>query len=280
MAHPSEICEIAIKKFENLPKTGKPTQDEWTILAAVILYDKSANSLKVVSLGTGTKSLPKTKYCKNGLILNDSHAEVIAKRAFQKYLFSELRKDDGIFTFNQETVQFEVKEDLSFHFYTSHVPCGDACIIPEKDESYSEEPVSKKPKVDEIYTGAKLLSEKSDKMSQDIGAVRLKPGKGIRTLSMSCSDKLAKWNVLGVQGSLLSSLISKPIILESINLSCDFEHEAIERAIWKRFNSQEFDVSHPLIRKGFELEIDFEFCFDKDKNPCPNTIAWADVQER
>uniref|UniRef100_T1GLJ6 tRNA-specific adenosine deaminase 1 n=1 Tax=Megaselia scalaris TaxID=36166 RepID=T1GLJ6_MEGSC len=261
MTHPSEICEIAIKKFENLPKTGKPTQDEWTILAAVILYDKSANSLKVVSLGTGTKSLPKTKYCKNGLILNDSHAEVIAKRAFQKYLFSELRKDDGIFTFNQETVQFEVKEDLSFHFYTSHVPCGDACIIPEKDESYSEEPVIRQ-------------------NAQDIGAVRLKPGKGIRTLSMSCSDKLAKWNVLGVQGSLLSSLISKPIILESINLSCDFEHEAIERAIWKRFNSQEFDVSHPLIRKGFELEIDFEFCFDKDKNPCPNTIAWADVQER
>lgn len=48
------------------------------------------------------------------------------------------------------------------------------------------------------------------------GVVRTKPGRGDPTISMSCSDKIAKWLVLGIQGSLLSNLLAKPIYLNFI----------------------------------------------------------------
>lgn len=280
-----EVCELAISKFINLPKTGKPTDKEWTILSAVILYNHSTRTSRVVSLGTGTRSLPSSKYCKLGLIINDSHAEVIARRSFQRYLYSELRKHNGIFKFNETTKTFDLQEDISFHFYTSHVPCGDSCIVESQYivESQSDEPEKKRQKVEEVFTGAKLLSECDDRMSQDVGAVRLKPGKGEQTLSMSCSDKLARWNVLGLQGSLLDSVLSQPVVFKTLNLSCEYDQEALERAVWKRFEgnvniNSRFPMNNPIIRRG--EGVSFPFSYDKDKNPCPNTIVWSDVGER
>jgi tRNA-specific adenosine deaminase 1 len=52
-----------------------------------------------------------------------------------------------------------------------------------------------------------------------LGALRTKPGRGDPTISMSCSDKLSKWLVVGIQGALLSNLLMKPIHLDGIIIS-------------------------------------------------------------
>jgi len=46
-----------------------------------------------------------------------------------------------------------------------------------------------------------VCAAEQDKVKQDqqIGILRRKPGRGARSLSMSCSDKLASWGLLGVQ---------------------------------------------------------------------------------
>ena len=70
-----------------------------------------------------------------------------------------------------------------------------------------DEPVQKKLKLDTNRTGAKCVKgEIEDPLGSgteyhNIGVLRRKPGRGDPTLSLSCSDKLLKWNVIGFQVS-------------------------------------------------------------------------------
>lgn len=78
---------------------------------------------------------------------------------------------------------------------------------------------------DDIHrTGAKCVANGvQDPYGAGVGyhairALRTKPGRGERTMSMSCSDKIARWNVVGLQGALLSLMIAKPVYLTSITI--------------------------------------------------------------
>lgn len=56
---------------------------------------------------------------------------------------------------------------------------------------------------------------------------------GDRLLTMSCSDKILRWNVVGIQGALLTHLMH-PIYLASITVGSKFHPGHMKRALYER----------------------------------------------
>eukprot|EP00466_Bigelowiella_natans_P006583 jgi/Bigna1/135286/aug1.28_g9994 len=106
----------------------------------------------------------------------------------------------------------------------------------EQRQQYHQQQQQQHPNLNQ--TGAKILLDddsinlrrtvrrvgREDVQRQLIGVPRLKSGrsdipKELRTLSMSCSDKIAKWLFCGCQGGLLANLITGPIKISTIVVS-------------------------------------------------------------
>ncbi|XP_059056763.1 tRNA-specific adenosine deaminase 1 [Achroia grisella] len=234
------IAQQCLNLFRILPKTGKPIEDEWTVISCIVLYDTESNNFHVVSLGTGSKCIGANKMSPSGDILNDSHAEVFARRGFLVYLYdnidSAIENKSSIFI--HEDGLFRLKRNITFIFYSSQLPCGDGSILPkDADEAYIGDILCKKRDAEDSIcdtaikkqrlefdihrTGAKCLPD-SDQDPKEagqnyhiVGQVRTKPGRGDRTLSVSCSDKIAKWIHLGIQGRLLNLCLVEPIYISS-----------------------------------------------------------------
>lgn len=189
-----KITQTCLEHFVLLPKSGKPNTKEWTILSCIVL--EQMDCFSVVALGTGSKCIGQSKMASSGEILNDSHAEIICRRSFLRFLYTEMLENSTLFIFDEHLKKFKVPSDAKFHFFTTHVPCGDCAIFSKQSteefgeviQGADEEVPSKKMKLEEdiFRTGAKCLTTDEN---QDyklpgskyhiLGKVRTKPGETI-----------------------------------------------------------------------------------------------------
>eukprot|EP00873_Tetraselmis_striata_P005064 jgi/Tetstr1/425328/TSEL_015778.t2 len=81
-----DTAPMVVATYQSLPKTGKPQPNEHTVLAGFVLEVPSSDGEgpKCVALGTGTKCVAGDKRSPAGDLINDSHAEVVARRALQR----------------------------------------------------------------------------------------------------------------------------------------------------------------------------------------------------
>ena len=137
-----------------------------------------------------------------------------------------------------------------------------------------------------LRTGAKTaLGEKEDANMPGInfhftGILRTKPGRGERTESMSCSDKLCKWNLVGLQGALVSHFLVEPIFIDTVVICGDCDRKSAQRALFGRIDPKNF----PKLDSKFTLNQPKIVCIKENvsnlyKNnslkPCCSAISWT-----
>jgi tRNA-specific adenosine deaminase 1 len=140
-------------------------------------------------LRTGMKCLPRSKIQQaNGTVLHDWHAEILAVRAFNRFLIYECaavanlnfssryvrrRKADSVTESSPQL--FVIGDDVSIYMYCSEAPCGDASMElimrGQDDPTPWEVPPSNQ---DPNETGDSLRGRG---YFSELGIVRRKPGK-------------------------------------------------------------------------------------------------------
>ena len=204
-----DIASLVLDKFSEVTDQLSSEYARRKVLAGVVMTSSAADS-KVICVTTGTKCIAGEYLSDSGTTVNDCHAEILARRCLCRFLYLQIQQftigAESVFIPSDSGSGFALKPGIGFHLYVSSAPCGDARIFSPHEAASKELEVADDKHPNRLARGqlrTKIESgegtipvQSSDSGVQTWDGIML----GERLLTMSCSDKLARMNVLGVQG--------------------------------------------------------------------------------
>ncbi|XP_069504118.1 double-stranded RNA-specific editase B2 [Ambystoma mexicanum] len=220
------IYHLVTQKFQEVTDSAASLHTCHKALAGIVMTrGLDLRQAQVIAMSSGTKCINGEYLNDRGLVVNDCHAEAVARRALVCFLYSQLelhlskRREDwerSIFVRLKEG-RYRLKENIQFHLYVSTSPCGDARLNSPYEitaDLNSSKNIVRRFRGHlrtKIESGEGTIPVRSHPTVQTWDGVLL----GEQLVTMSCTDKISRWNTLGLQGALLSHFID-PIYLHSI----------------------------------------------------------------
>uniref|UniRef100_A0A1I8FTX9 A to I editase domain-containing protein n=1 Tax=Macrostomum lignano TaxID=282301 RepID=A0A1I8FTX9_9PLAT len=278
-----KVAALVHRRFETAVLASGESLAGRKVLAGFALLWPDGQ-LSLLSLGVGNRCVSGDCLAMSGRVLHDCHAEIVAKRALLRFFIRQLAllaagraTDDG----DEEgdgppACCFQVSDDgrtrlldgCSLHLYISAAPCGDGAVYCRSSDAPALDPLPAEwHRPDEIQRFSLAGGRLRSKMERGEGTIPvddacedadfrqawdgLAAGQRLRT--MSCSDKIARWSLLGLQGALLSHVL-QPVYLTSLTLGTLYHAKHLARAVCCRAHwALAADSASPVLPVGYRL---------------------------
>ncbi|XP_069363501.1 double-stranded RNA-specific editase Adar [Maniola hyperantus] len=265
------IAKLVNEKFNELMGADLVHSRRKVLAGIVMTIGNNVETAKVLAVATGTKCVSGEHISVRGQAVNDGHAEVVARRCLQRFLYTQLlmyaQSEDPTEMLPESELEpvsgggYQMKEDRLLHLYVSTAPCGDGRIF-SPHENYSPGPDRHPNRLARGQLRTKIESgEGTIPVKNSTNVVQTWDGllQGERLLTMSCSDKMARWCVVGLQGALLGRLI-RPVYLHSLVLGSLLHQHHMYRALCGRVESHisslppPYQLQRPRLARAASME--------------------------
>ncbi|XP_048728595.2 uncharacterized protein LOC125646393 [Ostrea edulis] len=260
MTHFDIMAALVHRSFNELSVNITENFSGRKVIAGLIMKMAPEDIGTVIAIGTGNRCITGPQLSLEGNTVNDSHAEIITRRGFIRFMYKQLMTYNPATShrlFEQSpTGKLRLKDGIKFHLYISTAPCGDGALFSPRDEasnSASLGNLSDRTHAPTFSSAAQGLVR--TKMEGGEGTIPVEEDftvqtfdgiqRGERLRTMSCTDKLCRWNIVGMQGALLSHLLD-PVYLDSLTLGLLYDHGHLSRAMCCRLSRGNTDINSQL----------------------------------
>nr|KAG5689214.1 hypothetical protein BaRGS_014870 [Batillaria attramentaria] len=128
MTHFDKVAALTHQTFNSLIASIPENLAGRKVIAGLVMKRGEDDVGIVISIGTGNRCITGDKLSLEGNTVNDSHAEIITRRGFMRFLYQQLEtyedgKSHDLFE-RGSSGKLRIKQEITFHLYISTAPSG------------------------------------------------------------------------------------------------------------------------------------------------------------